>query len=314
MAWLDEASATQAEGVVNIEAPKQPLAISDGQNAADYGFRYGRWEQERDIAPVLQKRHLKNHRAANASLVPWETKWADGGSGTHPASQRGLVEDCIFENAGMGYAGPPGTGQFNLAVGMTGVYRRFVGRAARWNGLWTGGMTSDPRGGCYRSVFEDFRLEKQVRGIYIEHDTWGCVFRNYVTDGTEVGVTSEWAYYEPERDKMGGSGFNLHDRFVVDLTRAPRGTLAFLLQPGVIGDVIQNGYIVSPYPDDAHIELPARLIEPRAMVEEDYRTALHPNIVANVIHVDSRPETPPEKRCKPANVTHGDLEIGWSGQ
>jgi hypothetical protein len=297
-----------------IEAPKKPLVVSDGNNATDYGYRYGRWEQERDVAPVLRGRHLKNHRVANASLVPWETAWADGGSGTHPASRLGLVEDCIFENAGAGYTGPPGTGQFNLAVGLRGTYRRFVGLAAAWNGLWTGGMSSDPRGGCYRSLIEHFRLERQIRGIYIEHDTWGSVFRNYAVEATEVGVVSEWAYYEPERDKIGGSGFNLHDGFVIDLTRAPRGALGFNLQPGVIGDVIQNGYVVSPYPDDAHIELPVRLIEPRAMVEEDYRTALHPNVVRNVIHVDSRPETPQEKRCKPANVTYTDKAIGWSGQ
>lgn len=223
--------------------PVGPFTVQDDKFAKDYGFYYAGTAG----GITLEKKDLRNHRRDNVRCMAW-----DSSKGAQPVAQPITVRDLILSGAS---AATPkaldGTAESNLWAGMTGEYRRIKGSKAAWMGLWTGGHSADPRGGCTNSVFEDGEWSDTYVGIYVELVTRYTEFRRqWVHDCYGPALKIEWAQVTgPARTRL-----VTHDLLFDDCTfdvRAKRDTGYWRdvcdidIQSGCYGVTIQNSTIIT---------------------------------------------------------------------
>lgn len=150
-----------------------------------------------------------------------------------------------------------GTGESNLWVG-TG--RSFVNRVdlrrGGWMGLWTGGIANEATAGCYQTTFQHMSITEQNIGIYCEHDTKECTFRNFQIQASHNGIVSEWWYPDGSPSTLSGPSQNVFEDFIIDMTGTPTTATGSLdswlnrtgwgiwLGPGTYGCTIRNGTII----------------------------------------------------------------------
>jgi hypothetical protein len=149
--------------------------VKDGGFASDNGiFEYN------PNGKTYEKLHIKNYVRRALGYMVWPTK---------EIADAVTVRDCIFENVTMN---PPrssnGTAEACLWVGNKSNVSRVKIRNGAWMGMWTGAS-------CFDSVFEDIDLaDCPSVGLYIEHDTKRCVFRNCKFSAASNAVNIEWWY------------------------------------------------------------------------------------------------------------------------
>lgn len=240
--------------------PVGTLDLIDGQFQTEYGINWGAWEMQNNKPRSFIKKKVVNHSRDNIRVMAW------AGGQAQAVNPPVIIEDVICENA---RANPPksldGTSESNLWVGCTANCKRVVLRNGAWMGLWTGGDTMLANGGCTGSTFEDFTIENQRIGVYIEHITRGCLFKRFSIKASEIGINVEWWY--------GGRGS--HSCTIEDFDITINGNYptndrrgwAISLDAGTYGFKIRNGIIRG----SKGIELPKRMAGGTSNVIENVR-------------------------------------------
>ena len=256
------------------DPPVGPFTEIDGNYATEYGASWlGSGSR------TFQKLYIHENNRDNIRAM----HWSNGSAQPVPADNPIIVEDCKLYDAS---ASPPlslnGTAESNLWIGGRAEVRRVDLRRGAWMGLWTGGITTNPVAGCYQSLFEEMSITQQRVGIYCEHVTKECTFRNFVIEAEENGVYIEWWY--------GGIGSNdlLFEDFEIDITGGgwgPRDGYGFMLDAGTYGCTIRNGIIRG----GKGIELPNHRAGPGTA-----------NTVTNVV----------DENGDPVTITYHDRPIG----
>lgn len=237
--------------------PRGPFTVIDGHGVDPQGILFDAWAMERGAPRHYDRLHCLNHRANNGQFMAW----SDGEA--LPVNPPIRISDCIFEHAS---ASPPGsangTAEANLWVGLSAHVNRVVLRDGAWMGLWTGGS-------CHGSTFQNLRISEQRIGIYMEHDTTKCRFRDLLISA-DTGITVEWSY--------GGHGSHSNVIEDFDITCTDPQGYGIFLDGGPYGFTIRNGVIRG----GAGISVPR--LDPRYMVDP-----FKPNVIENVTRPDGSP-------------------------
>lgn len=244
-----------------IAAPSGPFESIDGGGSGRY---YGAWELDRG------DREIRSVHATNqTSIGVGAMNWTDGKA--HPVDPPVIIEDCIVEDTSRPEPrSSNGTSEANYWIGCTTEARRLEGANGAWMGLWLGGMTDNPVGGCYRSIIEDLELWDQPHvGIYVEHTTTETTVRRFRVHAPRP-INIEWWY----GNNLGPSGCTFEDFELHPHASGYSAGYAIFVDAGNYGHTFRNGVIHG----GGRIALPSNLVDPT-----------QPNVVENVVDEHGQP-------------------------